>query len=66
MMSAELNVCHKLSSDHLTCEEPQRQKVKLATQLLSHTTATALKYYKPIQNIKLNDDTANFIELINN
>jgi len=66
MMSTELSVCHKLSSDHLTCEGPQRQKVKLATQLLSHTTATALKHYKPIQNIKLNDDTANFIELINN
>ncbi|KAL4122912.1 hypothetical protein QTP88_015163 [Uroleucon formosanum] len=66
MISAELSVYHKLSSDHLTCKGPQRQKVKLATQFLSLTTATALKHYKPIQNIKLNDDTANFIELINN
>jgi len=65
-MSAELNVCHKLSLDHLTCEGSQRKKVKLATQLLSHTTATVLKHNRPIQNIKLNDDTANFIEVINN
>lgn len=65
-MSAKLSVCHKLSTDHLTCEGPQRQKVKLATQLLSHTTETALKHFKPIQNKKLNDDTADFIELINN
>lgn len=49
MMTTELNVCHKLSKEHLTCEGPQRQKVKLATQLLSHTTATALKHYKPIE-----------------
>lgn len=66
MMSSELSVCHKLSKEHLTCEGPQRQKVKLATQLLSHTTSIALKHYKPIKNIKLNDDTADFIELINN
>lgn len=66
MMSAELSVCHKLSSNHLMCEGPQWQKVKLASQLLSHSTATELKHNKPITNIKLNDDTAAFIEFINN
>lgn len=64
--SSEVTVCHKLSKEHLTCDGPQRQKVKLATQLLSHTTASALKFYKPIADKKLNDDTADFIELINN
>lgn len=51
----------------MTCKGPQQQKVKLATELtLSHTTATALRHYKPIQDTKLLSDTANFIELINN
>lgn len=40
-MSAELSVFHKLSMEHVTYEESQIQKVKLASQLLSHTTATA-------------------------
>jgi len=33
---------------------------------LSHTTASALLHYKPIEDNKLLEDTANFIELINN
>lgn len=63
--STELSVCYKLTKEHLSCEGPQRQRVKLATQLLSHTTATALLHYKPINYTKLNNDTAYFIELIN-
>ena len=66
MLTLEVNVCYKLTKEHLTCEGPQRQKVKLASQLLSHTTATALKHYKPIKDGKLLDNTAHFIELINN
>lgn len=64
--TTELSVCHKLTPEHLSCEGPQRQKVRLATQLLSHTTATALIHYKPIEDIRLLEDTANFIELVNN
>lgn len=64
--TTELSVCHKLTPGHLSCEGPQRQKVRLATQLLSHTTATALKHYKPIEDIRLLEDTSNFIELVNN
>lgn len=64
--STELSVCHKLNSEHLTCAGPQRQKVRLASQLLSHTTAIALLHYRPIEDNKLFEDTANFIELINN
>lgn len=66
LMSTELSVCHKLSKEHVTCEGPQRQKVKLASQLISHTTATALQHYQPISDTKLTNDTAYFIELINN
>lgn len=44
MISAELNVCHKLSKKHLKNEGTQRQKVKLVAQFLSHTTAAALKH----------------------
>lgn len=65
-VSTELSVCHKLSKEHVKCEGPQRQKVKLASQLLSHTTATALQRYQPISDTKLTNDTAYFIELINN
>lgn len=43
--STEISIYYKLSEEHLTCEGPQRQKVKLASQLLSHTTATALLHY---------------------
>lgn len=64
--ATELSVCHKLTEEHLTCEGPQRQKVRLASQLMSHTTATALLHYKPIDNTELLNDTANFIELVNN
>jgi len=64
--ATELSVCHKLTKEHLSCEGPQRQRVKLATQLLSHTTATALLHYKLINDTNLNNDTAYFIELINN
>lgn len=66
LTSTELSVCHKLRKEHLSCEGSQRQMVSLATQLLSHTTSTALLHYKLIQEEKLNIDTANFIELINN
>jgi len=65
-VTSEVSVCYKLTKEHLTCEGPQRQRVKLATQIFSHTTATALRYYKPIENIQLLDHTAHFIELMNN
>lgn len=65
-ITTELNVCHKLTPGHLSCEGPQRQKVRLATQLLSHTTATALIHYKPIEDIRLLENTSNFIELVKN
>jgi len=66
-MSTELSVFHKLSKEHLTCEGPQRQKVKLAAHLISHTTATALRKYSDNLDIdcKITEDTAKFLELLN-
>jgi len=66
--STVLSICHKLSADHLTCEGPQRQEVRLASQLLSHTTSTALLHChnKLKEDTKLIENVANFIELVNN
>jgi hypothetical protein len=45
-----------------------RHKVKSATQLISHTTATALQKYNDKLGIdsKITKDTAEFLELLNN
>lgn len=61
----ELNVSFKISHAHLNCEKTQRQNVRLASELLSHTTATALKHYNISLGRKLAIDTGNFIELVN-
>ncbi|KAE9543773.1 hypothetical protein AGLY_002003 [Aphis glycines] len=54
--STELSIC------------PQRQKVRLASQLLFHTTSTALLHCHNIlkENKRLIENLANFIELVNN
>lgn len=65
-MSTELNVFHKLTCEHLTCDGPLRQKVRLATQLLSQTTVTGIQNYQPIDDTKLLNDTVNLIESVNN
>lgn len=61
----EVNTCFKLTSRHIECEKTKRQNVRLAAELLSHTTATALLHYKPGANQKLAIDTGNFINLTN-
>lgn len=66
LTSSELNVCHKLTQDHLKCEGPSRQNVRKAAQLLSHTVATALVHYKPGNDEALAINTGSFIETINN
>lgn len=38
----------------------------MAAQLHSHTTATALRRYKPGNDEKLNENVADFLELVNN
>lgn len=66
--STEISSLYKLTSRHLEVKKAQRQNVLLAVQLLSHTTATALKHYfhnateeKKIAAIKLGE----FIDLFN-
>lgn len=44
---SEINSCLKLSPLHINVEKTQRQNAKLAAQLFSNTTATALKLYLP-------------------
>lgn len=56
----ELSAYHKLNSEHLICAGQQRQKICLASKLLTHTTETSLLHYKLLEN------TANFIGFINN
>ncbi|KAI5704495.1 hypothetical protein M8J75_006003 [Diaphorina citri] len=61
----EISSCFKLTNDHLTCERAQRQNVRLAAQLLSHTTSVALKQYLPGNDKELAKRTANFCETMN-
>ena len=47
MDSGELKIHHKLLPIHFTCKNSTRQRVRLAAQLLSHTTATAVRCLLP-------------------
>ena len=56
----ELNIHPKLTEHHINCTGSQRQRVRLAAQLLSHTSATAMRclsHGKAAQS--------NFVDLIN-
>jgi len=66
---APSEVCHcvKLKEEHLTCDEgPQQKNIKLAKELLSHSTATSLLHCGPIEDFQLLHTTADFIKLISN
>ena len=45
--NGELKIHHKLLPIHFTCRNSTRQRVRLAAQLLSHTTATAVRCLLP-------------------
>ncbi|KAK9712222.1 THAP domain [Popillia japonica] len=67
--NSELTICPKINSSHLELTGPQRQRVRPAAQLLSHsrTVAKALEYcgtnnMLPATNWR---DTSNFILMIN-
>lgn len=62
--SSEVSSCFRLTPHHLSCQNAARQNVRMACQLLSHTTAKALTRYYPE-----NDDALRlslFIETVNN
>jgi len=58
--SGELKIHHKLLPIHFNCTHSTRQRVSLAAQLISHTTASALRCL-------FNDEkTADWIEMFDN
>lgn len=59
----ELRICHKVSEKHLTVQKVQRQNVRMACELLSHTTATALLHH--LGETELAQNTSYFIGLVN-
>lgn len=59
----EISPTFKLSELHFECKGNERMNVSLATQLLSHTTATCLKRY--FRGDEQAESIANFIELVN-
>jgi hypothetical protein len=59
----DLKVCHKLMTAHLTVQKAERQNVRKACELMSHTTATALRHY--LMNDEVAQATSSFIELVN-
>lgn len=61
--NVDLKTAHRLTEKHINVERTQRQNVRKASQLLSHTTAAALKYNFP--NDKTALSTSEFIELTN-
>ena len=56
----ELKIAHKLTPLHLSVAGMERQKVRLAAQLFSRTTASAIRYVYPDQQ-----EMADFVELVN-
>ncbi len=55
----ELKIHHKLTDFHLYCSGPQRQRVRPAAQLLSHSSAKAIERLNPNKVAQ-----SNFVELI--
>uniref|UniRef100_A0A182HYC2 Transposase n=1 Tax=Anopheles arabiensis TaxID=7173 RepID=A0A182HYC2_ANOAR len=58
---AEITPLFKLNENHLTMSPQERQNVRRAVQLLSHTTATALRRY---QSDDASQTLAEFIETV--
>lgn len=60
---SDLKICHKLTDAHLLVEKTRRQNVKKASELLSRTTATALKTKLPGKDKCTAKATGDFILL---
>lgn len=65
MTRTETSSRYKLAKLHLNCEKTQRQNVKLAVQLFSNTTATALKHYLPGKDKSYTKKLGEFFQLVN-
>lgn len=63
---SDVSITHKISEEHLSVKGSARQKVKLATQLFSNTTANAVKRcYSLGLDVYNAVDTADFFKLVN-
>ncbi|XP_039276133.1 uncharacterized protein LOC120348717 [Nilaparvata lugens] len=57
----DLQICYKLTEEHLSVQRIERQNVRKANQLVSHTTAAALNHYlKGDGSLILYDDEEEF------
>lgn len=61
--NSELSINFKLTKKHLECKSIERQNVAMANQLLSHSTACALRQYYA-DNVEA-QNLANFISIVN-
>ena len=57
--NSEIKILPKITKEHLDCQQNARQRVRMAAQLLSHSTATAMKILLPEKT-----QQADFIELV--
>lgn len=65
--ASSLNIAYKVTERHLNVKNAERQKVKLATQLFSHTNSVALKRLgdSGLITSKNWNDLSSFIKLVN-
>lgn len=65
--SDDLKIMHKISSKHFDVAGPERQKVKLAAQLLSHTVSASLRRFYQLGKLSSPNvmECANFVKSIN-
>uniref|UniRef100_Q7M4J7 P element homolog (Lu-P2 element) n=1 Tax=Lucilia cuprina TaxID=7375 RepID=Q7M4J7_LUCCU len=64
--ASDVSITFKLNDDHLTVKGAERQKVKLAAQLFSNTTANAIRRCFSLGlDVYQATETADFIQLVN-
>jgi Transposase protein/87kDa Transposase len=63
--NSEVSSIHKLKVIHLAVSNAKKMNVRLAAELLSHSTATALKRYVSKSRDDVAHKTAEFVQLVN-
>ncbi|KAH8346927.1 hypothetical protein KR059_002985, partial [Drosophila kikkawai] len=63
---SDVSILFKVTDSHINVQSLAKQKVKLATQLFSHTTASCIKRCYALGNVIENPcETADFFDLVN-
>ncbi|KAH8277175.1 hypothetical protein KR026_006683, partial [Drosophila bipectinata] len=63
---SDVSILFKVTNSHINVESLAKQKVKLATELFSHTTASCIRLCYELGNIIENPcETADFFDLVN-